>query len=177
MGGVFTLDNYRSYLRRVLALPSLPVEAAASPAVRLVLMPSFYPEGAITLVAAPDTARLIVRNLDRSAWKRFNATGGGDAMDPLGGSDALMVIAEEIAVEGGLARTLVARVVAAASGPARETSGHDGVFIEGEVADGGRILPLSSWSPTRAGDALEQAILDVLELAGDRLPWSIHPRS
>ena len=166
------LDAYAAHLARLLALPPFTVEAAGSPAVRVLLQPSFDPEVAITLVAAPDHARMVVRTLDRSAWGHLYAMHDGTAADPVRGFVEPIVAAEEIEVELDTAAALVARVaVAAAEASADDGIGLDGMPVEGEVTDGARTVAFKRWSPTRAGDALEVAIVDLVELARGSMRW------
>lgn len=166
------LDAYPDHLARILALPPFAVEAAGSPAVRVLLQPSFHPEAAITLVAAPDRAHMVVRTLDRSAWGHLYLIHDGAAVDPVRGFVKPIVAAEEIEVERDAAAALVARVVVAAADAAADDSiGLDGMPVEGEVTDGARTVVFERWSPTRAGDALEQAIVDLVELARSSVRW------
>lgn len=166
------LDAYPAHLARILALPPFVDEAAGSPSVRVLLQPSFHPEAAITLVAAPDRARMVVRTLDRSAWGHLYAIHDGVVADPVRGFVEPIVAAEEIEIEPVAAAALVARVVvAAAEAPADDGIGLDGMPVGGEVTDGARIVSFKRWSPTRAGDALEQAIVDLVELARSSMRW------
>ena len=161
-------DQYQEHLHALLELQPLSLEAGDAPALRLLAMPSFDPELALTLVGG-DAPRLTVATLSGSAWYHLSAQEEAARHTPVLRLDAP---ARLITTTHAPAQEVLALLATAAAAlpldrpdPTQSSLGVDGMPVSLVRAEGGYEVLAERWSPRRSGDAVERLVIAAFGLA------------